>query len=447
MANNQDQQDYQDYQDYQKYQTGQQPSSPGPVEQFARNAVNQLPAIGGIAGGIAGTPMDAVSGPMGTVVGAGMGGYLGEASKNAINNYMGWGGADAPQTAGQALLQPVRSGLIQGSLQGAGQIAAPLIGKALGGLSDKGSEALEDLADEKTYEATGATGKELQGFKPGSAQELRDQGIVSFGNSQQKIAEKAAAALEKSGKQTGDVLANLDAQGATVDQADIINSIRQRSAELGKDPAQFGVADSLNRLADRMQTMIETNGGNSEIPLSTAETTKKGFQYASNYANQSPMDITVSKEAGNIYRKAVEDAATKFDPSASQTFQEAKQTWGLLKPIAKATARRASMLNQSPTGGIGDQVATGVGSLVGGVPGAMVAAPLRRMVVSRIAPSLATVYGAGANALGALPTAGQAVTPAAMQALPALQYGLMAPPPSQPQQPPNFSTIPGRNGH
>ena len=68
-----------------------QKNSPGPIEQFARNAVNELPAIGGIVGGLAGTPLDAVTGPGGNMLGAGIGGYLGSATKNLINHYINLG--------------------------------------------------------------------------------------------------------------------------------------------------------------------------------------------------------------------------------------------------------------------------------------------------------------------------------------------------------------------
>lgn len=389
-----------------------QPHQQGAVEQFARNTVNELPVIGGVIGGALGTPLDAVSGPAGTVVGAGIGGYLGTATKNLINRYIDPN--SAPQNNTDAIVQPFIGGANQAVAQGAGEGVAPYLGKAIQTVADPVSDALKSLAANKAIASTGATGAQSLKFAPEAGQELLDQGLVKFGNSQSTVAKKITAKLDKTGENIGNIISDLDKRGATVDHADIVSSLRARATELGEDPSQYGVSDSLNKLADRIQSQIEANGGKSTFGIAKAEGTKRGFQASANY-NSSPLDLSTAKEAANIYRQAVEDAATKFDPDAASAFTEAKKTYGLLNPIQEAAAKRAATLNQSPHGGLLDTMTTIAGEGLGGVPGAIVAPIARRMVSSRIAPAIAASSNSASKLLGAVPSAVESSVPALIQ--------------------------------
>ena len=412
-----------------------QSQPPGFLEQTARNAVNELPAMGGIVGGIAGTPFDAVSGPMGNVVGAGIGGYLGTAAKNAINHYID--PQNSPQTTAQAMVQPIAGGLTQAAGQGLGEIAAP----AVSGLIGKAASKLKGMAADEAVAATGATGKEAAKFSDDAGQELLDRGIVKFGNSQGDIADKLVAAHESAGQNIGNALSKLDSQGATIDQGDIVNELRKRASLLSDDSSKFDVSDSLNGLADRIQTRIDAKGGQWSTPLTDAEITKRGWQAKTNF-NSTPAETSVAEEAGEAYRQAVENAATKVDPTTANLFQQEKQAYSLLKPMKEAAQKRAMTLQQSPKGGALDTATAFVADKFLGPLGAVYGPAVRRNMASRISPTLASIYSAGGNAAGSL--AGDAATavPAATQAL---GYGLMAPPP-QPAPFTSYSTIPGKNG-
>lgn len=379
-----------------------------------KSTINSLPMIGGVVGGVLGTPADAVSGPMGNVVGAGIGGYFGTAAKNLINSY--YDPDSVPKTATDATAQAISGGAQQAAMQGVGEVAAPVIAKGVNAISGPVSDALGSFAAKKAVTATGATGKQALKFAPGAGQELLDQGIVGFGDNQSSISQKATDALEKAGNKISSVLSDLDKRGATVDQSDIVSSLRKRASELSDDPSQYGVSDSLNRLADRIQTTIEAKGGNSEIPLGRAELTKRGFQYSANY-NSSPIDLSISKEAAGIYQKSVEDAATKFDPKAAQAFKDAKKTYGLLNPIQDAAEKRASTLNQSPHGGLLDTASVIMGEGIGGVPGAIIAPVARRAIAPRVASSVAATANAAGNALRGSAAATESIAPAAVQSL------------------------------
>ncbi len=403
---------------------------PGFLQKAENMATNNLPAIGGIAGGLVGS----MAGPVGSIGGAGLGGAGGQALQNYIKGNP------------QSLSQDATQGLMQAGGQALGMAAAPMLGKIAGAIADPVSDWFSDMAAEKAIEATGATGKQAIGFAPQAGKDLLDRGIVKFGNSQATVSNKLSSSLEKAGSDIGDTLKALDSKGATVDQVNIVNSIRQRAAELGNKPSQFNISDGLTRLADRLQGVLESQGGNTEVPLGAAESEKRMFFEQAKNKFGSYLDNSVAKEAGNIYRQSVEDAATKFDPESAGIFKEAKKTYALLNPIEEAASKRASTLAQSPKGGLLDTTTAVAGAAMGGGPGAVALPIARRMVADRIAPSMAAAANMGSKLAGSAPQFVQGVAPAGVQAI-VPHYGLMAPPVSQAPQPPNFSTIPGKNGH
>jgi hypothetical protein len=127
-------------------------AEPGMFEGVAKSAIDSLPMIGGVAGGILGTPADALVGPMGNVAGAAIGGYLGTASKNLINRY--YDPQSAPKTAAESITQPIVGGIEQGLMQGTGEALAPVIGKvaqaAAGATKWAGSKLLSSLGGVNT---------------------------------------------------------------------------------------------------------------------------------------------------------------------------------------------------------------------------------------------------------------------------------------------------------
>ncbi|MES2355618.1 MAG: hypothetical protein V4568_14710 [Pseudomonadota bacterium] len=376
-------------------------SEPGYFDGAVKSTINALPMIGGTIGGVLGTPADVVAGPMGNVAGAAVGGYMGTAAKNLINRY--YDPENAPKNMTEVMTQPVTGGAEQAAYQATGEAATPYIARGVKAVTGPFSEALQSIAAKKAVTATGATGKQAAKFAPEAGQELLDRGIVKFGDSQAKVAEKATAQWEQASENTGKVLADLDKKGGAVDRTQVIESLRKRATELGDDESQFGVSDSLNKLADRIEANIKA-GGKSQIPLTQAESIKRGFQNAANY-NSGPMDLSISKEAASVYRQAVEDAATKVDPTAADAFMAEKKSYGLLKPIQDAANKRAATVAQSPHGGLLDTAAAGVGEAVGGAPAAIALPIARRGMASRIAPAMAATANTGAKIVGAVPAA------------------------------------------
>lgn len=437
----------------------------------------------------------------------------------------GLGGSNADLTRGDykgaAYDTAIGTGL--GAGLGAGGY---MVGKGISSVIDgRLASGVKKLAEKSAVKATGATGLQASRFDMSAGRELLDQGIVSFGDNQEQIAQKAAAALQKSGDDISQSLRALDEQGAGLSYPEIVAKIRARSSELADDPANYGVSDSLAKLADRIESsaiakheaaiaaktpqfkpsvkenvsagedfdfgavessrpvsrpmgkraagptenldyvssnklkqMIKDGGINPDtgyeididaakqvlarradglaerevrayqnevnskngsgsfenavpdtslapkVPLAKAEETKRGFQNSVNY-NSPKNDVTVADEAANIYRRSVEAEAARIDPTISEKFLEDKKNFGLLSPITKAAERRALTLQQSPMGGLLDVSAAAVGSVKGGVPGAVIAPIARRFISPRIASSVAVSADKVANILQKAPDA------------------------------------------
>lgn len=385
-------------------------NKPGFFDGIAKSAIDSLPMVGGVAGGILGTPADALTGPAGTIGGAAIGGYLGTATKNLINRY--YDPKSAPQTTADAITQPITGGVVQGLAQATGDAVAPYLVKGVQSVTSPVADAFKSFAARKAIAATGATGAQAAKFAPDAGQALLDRGIVGFGDSQAAVAQKATDALNQAGENIGNIISDLDKKGVTVNQSDIVDALRKRASNLGKDPSQFGVSDSLNRTADRIQAMIDANGGASAVPISEAEATKKGFQASANY-NSSAADLTHAKESASIYRQAVEDAATKADPAVGEAFKNEKETYKLLTPMQEAAQKRALTVSQSPHGGLMDTVATIAGEGIAGIPGAIAAPMIRRTVASRIPSTLAGTANYAGSILSSAPAAAEAAAPVA----------------------------------
>lgn len=121
---------------------GGQSDSGGKPDFFSgatKSAIDSLPMVGGVAGGILGTPADALTGPAGTIGGAAIGGYLGTATKNLINKY--YDPESAPKTTAQAITQPVVGGVEQGLMQGTGEAVTPYIAQGVRAAVGAGSDA------------------------------------------------------------------------------------------------------------------------------------------------------------------------------------------------------------------------------------------------------------------------------------------------------------------
>jgi hypothetical protein len=370
---------------------------------YAQTAVDSLPMLGGVVGGILGTPADVLTGPAGTAGGAAIGGYLGMAAKDAINSYTG--NAPAPQTTSEALLSPVVGGLEQGAGQAIGEgVVGPALSKAAefaepvtGPIADY----LKSLSNRYGVASTGATGiqaAKILAKNPNAGSDLVDQGIVGFGDSQAQIAAKAKDALGVAGQNIGDILSQLDDAGALVKSQDIIDALRARAKELGKSEANMGVASGLNSLADQIEEGMTSGATPAARPLSEIADVKRGFQAKGNYNLTNPYQTQINNEVGSIYKNAIDEQAVATNPQLAEQLDQNNQAFGNLKPVVTAATKRANTTAQSPPFGIQDMITAGsmggaIGSLshspVAGVASGAASIVGRRIVGPRINSSLA----------------------------------------------------------
>jgi hypothetical protein len=173
--------------------------------------------------------------------------------------------------------------------------------------AEKIADKLKSVAEDSAVNATGATGKQASRFSDNAGRELLDRGVVRFGDSQGKIAERAADAVKQAEGQIDLALKKLDAQGVKVDANTVYNRIRDTIGKMRADSSQGDIARTLERELDDVVSAAEARG-TSEQAISAAEQTKRGYnRKAGNWAD--PEKSMAGKEMYQAYRGAVEDSA------------------------------------------------------------------------------------------------------------------------------------------
>lgn len=326
-----------------------------------------------------------------------------------IGGVQGAGNSDSDSYLGQAKDALVGAGMGAGIGYAGDKILSPLVGKAAGAISRGAGGAAEKFAEN----ATGATGKQASKFEPDAGRQLLDRGLVKFGDSPANVADRVSGAVDKAGAQIDNSLGALDAKGATASADNVVSDLQSQIAALKKDPSKAGL---VKKLQSTINDIIDA--GSSNVPLSEAEATKRGFRKAAgNWMD--PDAGQAGKTAYLSYMNEVEGAANAADPALAQQFQEGKKTFGLLAPIQEAAERRASTLNQSPLGGLGDMAAAATGGGMLGPLGAVGGVIGKKVLAPRLASSSAVTLDAISKALQKSPQMANLAqsNPAAFQAL------------------------------
>lgn len=372
---------------------------------------------GGLATGIATSPLMPGAGAATT-----LGGKIGLGAIQGARTGLVYGAVANPGDV-EGVINPLQLqdrgvNAIKGGLAGAAiGAAAPVVGQAIKSGAATVSDKLKTLAEKSAVNATGATGKQASNFNDTAGRELLDRGIVKFGDTQSKIAERASAAVDAANKQIDDSLTALEAKGVKVDGNAIYKTVRDKISELKSDPSQADIAKHLESELDNLINSTETKG-TSDFGVKEAEQIKRGYnRKAGNWAD--PEKSQAGKTMYQSYRGAVEDAAQAADPATAKLFEEGKKSYGLLAPIQEAAERRAATTAQSPAGGLADLTAAGVGALKGGPVGMVVAPVARRVLAPRLASSIATSSDYLADQLRKVPqlAALEAKQPAAFQSM------------------------------
>lgn len=292
----------------------------------------------------------------------------------AADTALGYGVGKAAGLAGDHIVSPL--------LQKATPYLEKAEGMAQGGFNKIG-EFLKDKAGSLAENATGATRTQAEKFAPGAGRELLDRGLIKFGDTSKNIAARTEAAMNGANSDIDSSLKALDAKGVTASADNVVAQLEQKIAELKKDPSQ---ADVVRKLQGIIQDITET--GESNIPISQAEQTKRGFNKMSKNW-QDPNIGQAGKAAYQGYRGEVENVATAADQALADKFKSGKETYGLLAPIQEAAEKRALQQNQAPFGGLGDWSSAAAGGAIGGPIGSVGAVAAKKLIAPRVTSSAA----------------------------------------------------------
>jgi hypothetical protein len=254
--------------------------------------------------------------------------------------------------------------------------AAPVIGNFI----KRSAAPLDDAAENLAVKATGATGRQSAQFADDAGRELLDRGLVKFGDTPGKIAERVGAANEEAGRAIGSSLESLEGRGVSVDLGNIKKGIENKIAELSEVPGNEKI---IRQLESELENLV--GRGQSNLPISKAELAKRNYQAQTNYASPEAEKKSTAQIA-NLFKKEVEETALRADPSLAGKFTEGKKTYGLLSPIQEAAEKRAATQAQSPFGGLGDFAAAAAG-VPGGIGGSALGVAAKRMLAPRLASS------------------------------------------------------------
>lgn len=284
---------------------------------------------------------------------------------------LGAAGLSEADNVGDLAKDTATGAVLGGTIGKVADLASPLFK----GASNYIGNGLKNKAEGLAVNATGATGLQASKFSDDAGRQLLDRGLVKFGDNAANIAERTQGAMDEAHQALDQTLKALDAKGVTASADNVVAGLSKKIAELEKDPSQAGVVRKLNGIIEDI-----TQTGESNIPLSMGEQTKRGFsKMAGNW--QDPEVGQAGKQAYLGYRDEVENAAKAADPELASKFTDAKETHGLLAPIQEAAEKRGMTQGQSPMGGLGDMAAGAVGGFKGVVA--------KKLLAPRISSSMA----------------------------------------------------------
>lgn len=247
----------------------------------------------------------------------------------------------------------------------------------------RAADALREKAEDLAVKATGATGAQSAKFSDDAGRQLLDRGLVRFGDTAKKVAERTQGALDEAGESISRSLKELDATGVNASVDDVVAAIQTKIDDLKRFPGNDRLVNQLEN-----EAMLLMGRGQSELPLSVAEQAKRNFQSQVNW-NSPKFESDSATTLSRAFKDEVEKKALKASPEIGTKFKESKDIYGLLAPINEAAEKRARTLNQSPAGGLLDMAATAAGGAVGGPATALAAAPVRSFASKRFASSAA----------------------------------------------------------
>lgn len=302
-----------------------------------------IPMAGAAGVGLAGTML---AGPAGTIGGGGIGYAAGKELVNKIK------GAPPEESSPEKILENIATGMLY-------ETGGLALGKGIQKVGAYAAPKLSKFAEKMALKSTGATPRQVSKFQEGAGKELLESGYVKVGDTVESITKRLEDATDKTNKIIDSSLKELDAQGAKVNEAQVIKKLEEKASQLEEEPWNSDVVRQLKNIvtdikksaairSERMNLDLP-EGEIADIPLVLSEKAKRGYsQMAKNF--EIPEKGIAGKEAYQAYRRATEEAAEATNPELAELFKQQKKTYGLLAPIEEATKKAALREQQSGLG-------------------------------------------------------------------------------------------------
>lgn len=282
----------------------------GALEQFGRDTVNALPAIGGIIGGAVATPADVVLGPYGTVAGAGLGAMFGASLKNVINSYID--PQQAPKSDSEAIKNVIEEGAANAAFQGAGNIVA----KGISAAAPYVKSGIKSGATKLASAISGESEKTIETYAKNT--DAVNKIIKSSGGDMTAAADNIRAELSSGVQKAKNAINNrisktIEASGNTarIDETPILDALNTAKSKLNPNFDASAIAE----IDDMVSTiMAEAKTGRSDGGL-----TADGLYRAKKFLNEAAKS-SYTKD-GQIFSRS--DAASRAAKYASDRAREA----------------------------------------------------------------------------------------------------------------------------
>lgn len=362
---------------------------------------NPKSAMGGTAAGlVAGA---ALTPELGVIKGAGvlpsMGrGALMGAGYGAAQNPGDKPGVIDPIQAGERL-ENTKTGAIIGAPLGA---AGAIVGKGIGALKNS-ADAAQEFANSQAVKASGGMLKDFRtlnakGRLDDVGQFALDKGIVSAGDSVDKVAQKANAIREQAGDKLDKIYSKVRGVfgepdymepgfNPARDSDEIISSVKQK---LGDSPE---ATSTLNKVKSYLDD-LELKHGDQVLDPKVANNIKTDIDKSINYnrnpfAKGSAYEDAMS-EMRNIINGKVADhvdylANQAGDPELSANLKSANKEYGYAKQLQNMAEDRVNRDAANRMFGLTDTIAGGAGAMAGAVEGAALGHPVEGAVAGLVA--------------------------------------------------------------
>jgi hypothetical protein len=365
--------EYEEYLKSQGVPTAPKTEERGTLENLARTTVDQLPLLGSVAGGIVGLPAALVSGPLGPIGGAALGGASGAALKQAIQGYLfddeqakqvkAMQGMDYPEQLMHVMKAPV-----QGAAEGAfNEMGGALIGKGIGAAVQKASPYLRNFAIDRSASALGATKAVRNKLGPEKVAEMGatglDEGIVtSLASTEDKIMRTRQMMENAMAKRRGIYEKIDEANASGFNPKEVASAI---DSKIGGSFDRVGNLSSEVAQAKQLDAMTEKimNQGTDNIPMSKAQELIQALEKEARFyvSRSGPANETaknVYKQTRAAINEAAETAAEKMGESGfKKVVETSNKDFSTGIRMSKALENKASSESGNKLIGLTDTIA------------------------------------------------------------------------------------------